>query len=428
MEEKEVDLRDYIKVILKRKRIIFIIFFVAVITAAMVSFIMPRVYQSTASIMITPSRVLAPLSAQISLGVERAMTTGEYITPAPTISIPTHEVLLKATPVLERIIYKLGLTDELGKPLTVDSLSGRLDVKEVTGTNILQLKVEDNDSKIAREVANAWAQEYIQYSQELILGAVRGTGDFITEQFEIARKSLIQAEERIKEFKNKYKLDLMRAELNIKKAKLKREKEELLNLVIILKAKEDSLRELKRGIEGEEKFIIVSKAITDDALWQRMGEGKGLGDLAEKRLRSEVINPLYQDLRHRIVNTQIELNTLRIRLEHLEKSVESTAKEIDELRKTVHQKEFELLQLTRQAEIYKRTYGDLSNRVEEARIAKAVELGEVKIVSPAIEPEDPIRPEKIRIVATSGALGLMLGTFLAFFMEFWQSSKKETEK
>lgn len=425
MEEKyedEINLHNYIEVLIKRKKIILSVFFIFIITTAIVSLYLPKVYQSTTSIMITPSRVQALLSpADASLDIEGRTSAG--VTLQPVISLSTHKTLLRASPVLEKVIDKLRLTDKLGQPLIFDDLIKRLNVKEITGTNILQLEAKDNDSKMAREITNAWAQEYIKYSGELISGTVKGAGDFVTEQFEIVLESLTRAEEKIKEFKNKYRLDLMQAELSIKKEKLKREKEELINSGIALKTKEDSLKELKKGIEGEEKFVIISKAITDDALWQKIDKEGRLGNLAEKKLMSENINPLYQDLKTRIVNIQIELNTLEARLGHLDKSVELTAKEIDELGRVIHQKEFELTQLTRQAEIYKRTYENLAVRIEEVRIAKAMELGEVKIVSPATEPKRPIYPRKMLNVSISGVLGLFLGVFVAFFQEFWKKGK-----
>lgn len=91
--------------------------------------------------------------------------------------------------------------------------------------------------------------------------------------------------------------------------------------------------------------------------------------------------------------------------------------------RTINQKEFELLQLNRQVEIYKRTYDNLSQKIEEARIVKAAQLGEVKIISPAIESRYPIGSKKRQNVAIAGVVGLMLGIFIAFFQEFWQKSK-----
>lgn len=141
------------------------------------------------------------------------------------------------------------------------------------------------------DIANVWAQEYIEYSQELILGEVKGTGEFVTDQFGIVQQKLVQSEEKVKEFKDKYKLDLMRAELDIKKAKLNEYKKELIDLEVAFKTKEDSLKEFNKQIAKQEKFIIVSKAITDDALWQRDLKEKDISALNKKKLRSEEINP-----------------------------------------------------------------------------------------------------------------------------------------
>lgn len=52
MEEKEVDLRDYINMVKKRWKIILIIFLVSTITSGVVSFILPRTYESTAMVRI----------------------------------------------------------------------------------------------------------------------------------------------------------------------------------------------------------------------------------------------------------------------------------------------------------------------------------------------------------------------------------------
>lgn len=46
--EEEIDLRDYVNVILKRKWVIIAIFLIAVIAAVIISFLMPRTYQSSA--------------------------------------------------------------------------------------------------------------------------------------------------------------------------------------------------------------------------------------------------------------------------------------------------------------------------------------------------------------------------------------------
>ncbi len=68
--EDEINLRNYIMVMLKRKKLILAVFFGTLITAAIASLLMPGVYQATASIMILPSRMRTALSPrEISLDI-----------------------------------------------------------------------------------------------------------------------------------------------------------------------------------------------------------------------------------------------------------------------------------------------------------------------------------------------------------------------
>jgi len=102
-------------------------------------------------------------------------------------------------------------------------------------------------------------------------------------------------------------------------------------------------------------------------------------------------------------------------IDYLKKLQEKVVFEIDIQGKIINQKEFEFTQLNRQIEIYKKTYDNLSVRIEEVRIAKAAQLGEVKLVSSALEPKYPIKPNKKLYVMISAIIGLTVGIFLAFF-------------
>jgi polysaccharide biosynthesis transport protein len=428
IHEDEIDLRELINVIIKRKKLILGIFLASVIITAVISFLQPKTYQAHTSLMIMPSRMQAMLSpTQFALDIQQQYVQADTIQPKypPAISLTTHKELLKSNAVLEKVIDRLKLVDKSGKSLAPDGLSEKLNIMEIKETNILQLEVKDANPKTAQRIANAWAEEYVKYSQEFISGEARGKGDFILDQFEVAKENLVQSEKHVKDFKNKYKLDLMRAELDMKKSKLNEYKKELIDLEIALKTKENSLGELKEQISNQSKFIVVSKAITDDALWQK--SQKDLFGLDERKLRSEEINPIYRDLETRIVNTEIDLNTLKAKADYIRKAQAGIEIEIDKLSEAINQKEFELTQLNRQMEIYKRTYDNLSTKIEEVRIIRAAQLGETKIVSPALEPKSPIAPNKKLNVALAGIISLMFATFLSFFMEFWQKSTPNTQ-
>lgn len=421
--EDEINLRDYINVLIKRKVTILVVFFVCVIFAAIYSFKAQKVYQSSVSIMITPSKIQRTLSpGEISLN-EVSGKEGK-IELKSIISLPTHKELLKSNTVLKRVIDKLDITDSEGEKIHPVVLASKLDIKRAEETNILQLLVKDKDPELSRDIANTWANEYIDYTQEIISGEVKSTEEFITSQFKIAEQNLIQAEEKVKNFKDKHKLDLMQAELDMKKSKLNNAKKEFIDLAFNLKVKQDLLNQLKEEVKQQDKYILQSKAITDNALWENVIRNKGMGGgIENKRLTSEVINPIYQNLEKRIVNTRLEINTLKPKTQYLENSISQTKDEIDKLGSIISQKQLELTRLNRRVNIYKKTYNNLSNKIEEARIIKAAQLDEVKIISEAIASNSPISLKKKQNIAIAAVLGLMLGVFIAFFREFWANSE-----
>ncbi|MCL0086613.1 Wzz/FepE/Etk N-terminal domain-containing protein [Thermodesulfovibrionales bacterium] len=573
--EDEINLRDYIKVILKRKKLILTVFLVAVITTTVVSLLLPRVYEATTSIMIMPSRLPTALSpTQISLDVldvegERAMVPGRQVIPRPAIAIPTHGVLLKSNTVLERIIDRLKLTDQAGKRLTPGDLKEQLNVEEIRDTNILRLEVERSNPRIAKEIANAWAEEYLKYSHELISGEVEGMGDFIVSQFEIARENLIQSEKAVKDFDIKEGISLMRIKLREKQSELDSNYANVHKLEFQLAERTRFLQKINENITAmtkdgvwlgsfspksfpREHFMDKNLSASQRSLRQETLEAKfDLEEAQEKYnnfvndsgielLRQRVVNkrknllndkstlaevrrlsetteanlksggtldrlrrmrgPISQDLIDSTVweilsleerynffksrqqfleskiereevglralektlfeyenelktlsenlnrakanynfylkkfksfesaknSTKLEIAAIEFQLSLLKKFVERLEEEVKTLKKEINRKEIELTQLTRQEIIYQRTFDNLAIRLEEARIAKAMELGEVRIVSPAIEPESPIRPKKKLNVAISGVLGLMFGVFIAFSREFLEKNKTKS--
>jgi len=75
--------------------------------------------------------------------------------------------------------------------------------------------------------------------------------------------------------------------------------------------------------------------------------------------------------------------------------------------------------LTRARDVARETYLTLARKVEEVRIAAEDTSGEVRLASHAAVPRKPVGPRKMLNTAVAGALGLMLGVFGAFAVEWW---------
>ncbi|QQV10584.1 polysaccharide biosynthesis tyrosine autokinase [Acinetobacter johnsonii] len=84
------------------------------------------------------------------------------------------------------------------------------------------------------------------------------------------------------------------------------------------------------------------------------------------------------------------------------------------------------LQLYREVEVKQQLYTALLNSYQQLRIAKAGEIGNVRIVDTAVEPIEPIAPKKLQILILSLFLGGFLGTLLALLRNMMRSGIKDS--
>ncbi|UIJ75806.1 polysaccharide biosynthesis tyrosine autokinase [Acinetobacter sp. SH20PTE14] len=86
------------------------------------------------------------------------------------------------------------------------------------------------------------------------------------------------------------------------------------------------------------------------------------------------------------------------------------------------------LQLYREVEVKQQLYTALLNSYQQLRIAKAGEIGNVRIVDTAVEPIEPIAPKKLQILILSIFLGGFLGTLLALLRNMLRSGIKDSSE
>ncbi|MGA6134706.1 polysaccharide biosynthesis tyrosine autokinase [Acinetobacter dispersus] len=84
------------------------------------------------------------------------------------------------------------------------------------------------------------------------------------------------------------------------------------------------------------------------------------------------------------------------------------------------------LQLYREVEVKAQLYTALLNSYQQLRIAKAGEIGNVRIVDTAVEPVEPIKPKKLQILILSIFLGAFLGTLIALIRNMLRTGVKDS--
>lgn len=86
------------------------------------------------------------------------------------------------------------------------------------------------------------------------------------------------------------------------------------------------------------------------------------------------------------------------------------------------------LQLYREVEVKQQLYTALLNSYQQLRIAKAGEIGNVRIVDIAVEPIEPIKPKKLIILILSLFVGGFIGVLIALVRNMLRSGIKDSSE
>ncbi|MBA3061771.1 MAG: hypothetical protein FP833_02225, partial [Atribacteria sp.] len=99
IQEEEIDLREYINVLLKRKGIIILIFLIAVITAAIVSyFIIEPVYQANTVITVSKPKIGNSIVSEPSLEDYNNLITDNVLEEELIQKLNLDKTLIEVTP------------------------------------------------------------------------------------------------------------------------------------------------------------------------------------------------------------------------------------------------------------------------------------------------------------------------------------------
>lgn len=104
-------------------------------------------------------------------------------------------------------------------------------------------------------------------------------------------------------------------------------------------------------------------------------------------------------------------------------------KQIGELNSTLKQLpdvQRQYLQLYREVEVKTQLYTALLNSYQQLRIAKAGEIGNVRIVDTAVEPVEPIKPKKLIVLVLAIIAGGFIGTLVALLRNMLRTGIKDS--
>ncbi len=431
MKLKEMTLQDYLDLIARRRKVIIIPLLVAWLAVIPATLLMPRAYRAR---------------AVVELGTETArmlQSVGQVEVPRYESEASVRERIFSRSYVLQaadKVNLRGLLAKKKGKNVRDDELMEffKKAVSVRVNGDLMEIYVEMSDPTQAANLANSIAEVYIKNTSSARQTAASQSYEFLQQQVEYYRKKLQETERKLQKLKEENPV-LTSKDKTPPEAKLEKLKNDLLDTEVQL---ESARRELDR--------LISSQGEGDGVVEQLSAMKKKLAELRTKysdewpeikRLKEEIskledevkssstslsIDPTERS--KKILELQDRISTLALKKERLRTEISRW----EGMLKKLPQIEMELERLTREKEIYEKSYSLLYDRLNNAMLAKAAELEKLsasaKLLDPAVPPIKPIKPRRVRMVIMATILGLGIGFGSALLLEYSDRSFRDEEE
>ncbi|HEX3011963.1 MAG TPA: GNVR domain-containing protein, partial [Syntrophomonadaceae bacterium] len=376
-------------------------------------FILPPVYQAQTLLMINQAADKVQANPTTETNGDN-LDNLDNVSRLPVLTMNTYLGQLKSEDLMKRIIKKLHLKYSVG------SLAEMINAQVLQDSNLIQIKVNNTDPKLASKIANTLSDEYLKIMTEKNKEQMSRSVAFLEEQKKLNDKKLNEAEGKLHQFMSQTsgnaalqtKSSQTQADAVIANSNLRNTGAEIHQLNSDINTINQQLTSTPQFIDAEQLDPSTGSIIKTQqpnpayaALSQQLAEKKAV--LTEKQRQYTVLNNRVKQLDAQVKQLNTELN---VQSDPASKQLEqnSLQSEVDRLRKTSE---------------------TLAQKVTEAQISKSIDLGNssAQVVSKASIPTVPVKPNKILNICIALILGLAAFTLLAFILEYLDNTLKTSE-
>ncbi|MFZ5516341.1 MAG: GumC family protein [Candidatus Zhuqueibacterota bacterium] len=386
-QKKEVDLLDYLNVIVKHRRAIMRNVLVVALFIGVVSFLLPSTYTARTTILppedLQSPSILTELSSSPSLS--NLLFTGAGTTSDLYVEI------LKSRSVLDAVLQKefsyrkssknpgqrklLSILKQKSLEKGRLRLASRIHVKS-SAEGIITLDVELGDRHLASDVANALVVELDKINKEKNTSRSKNSRIYLENQLKDTKAKLKDASEALVKFKEKYKAIAL----------------------------EEQTQTAIESI-GELKGRIVAKNVE-------------LG-VARQSMKSD--NVVVVKIRKEIEELEKQYRNLQFG----DDDSTTSEREIYIPIADVPAVGLELAELVREEKVQETVWELLNQQYYQAKLQEARDTPTIQVLDEAVPPEQRTKPKRKILVLVGSFLALILSIFGAFVVEFVHNLKQD---
>ncbi len=452
--EEQIDLRDYLRVILKQRWIITAFFAIVVIVVAIYVLTATPVYKAT-------TRLIIEKENPNVVSIEEVMAVDASGTDYYQTQYKIIESRLVAREVIKRLrldqseefcpppkdaVISLLKTDKLSKETQeyeqdsdlVSDFISRIEVSPIRNSRLVDISFEAKDPVLAFKIANTLASAYIDQNLEIKLVAAKDAMEWLNKRVYDERIKVEKAEQALLRYKEENRIitdfssdvehvsaqKLAQLNTQVVEAQSKRvEAETRFKQAAALIGHSDMLDSVPEVLNNELIRQIKSMEVN---LYQRMSEfSKKYGKNHPQMVAIDSELKTLQKRKSQEVNSVINSlkNEYKVALAREKSLKDALSKQKQELL-DLNEKAIQYGVLRREVESAQNIYEMLIKRFKETSLSENMKTGNIRIIDKAEVPKGPVKPKKRLSIILAMIVGLFGGTGLAFFVEYLDNTIK----
>ncbi len=455
---QESALREYLRVLIKRKWVLVSSLVLIVAVVAISTLRSTPIYDAVGSIAINK---MDPVTLNLKDG---SSSGSDYYDPT---DLDTEVRILKSDLLALQVIRQLGLDKAVdagdsskGLQLTTDLLQpdsprtsailagfkGNLQVSLVPNTRIIEIHYRSPDRSLAAHVVNALASTYVEQNFKTRFESTMQASEWLSKQLVDLQMKVETSQEKLVKYQKQHEILGIDEKQNITTAKLDELNREFTEAQSARMDKESIYRLVQAG---------DSDSITAAAQVQNAEKGSAANSSLLEKLREQEADlkiqmaqlsvqfgpayPKLAQLRGQLqeveAQTQVEMRKIAARLRAdyqvalrrenmLRAALEQQKQEANKLNESA----IEYSLLKRDVETNRTLYEGLLEKLKEAGVTAGLRSNNFRVVDTARVPTAPSEPNVPRNLAFALALGLTTGVGLAFLLEGMDNTVRTPEQ
>ncbi|MCM8780521.1 MAG: polysaccharide biosynthesis tyrosine autokinase [Candidatus Omnitrophica bacterium] len=191
MPQYELNLRDYLRIMRKRRIMIVTVFILIFLGSLLHTSLQLPIYEASATVKIEERKTIAGLLT-------------EWIIYNPADIMESQTKIIRGYPVMRRVALRLGMIDQRSSledvNAAVSQLQASVETERIANTNMIRITATSNDPKKATDLANNIAEAYIEENLLEKTKQARHARQFIEEQLTTLETRLKDTEESLRRF------------------------------------------------------------------------------------------------------------------------------------------------------------------------------------------------------------------------------------